>query len=347
MAAYLRQVTEGAGRAHAFRPGADWAAWRPGAAARLRELLGGFPNDAVDPEPVVMERMARDGYVRERVEITTYEGLRMPVYVLVPAGEDGPFPVVVACHGHGYGVRDIVGLEPDGSERGGEPGLHKDFAVSLVRRGFLVIAPELLGFGDRRFAEDAANGPKANSCFRLSVHLMMAGQTLAGHRVYETLRAVDYARSRPEASADRIGIMGISGGGLVAAFAAALDERLRAAVVSGYANTFRGSVLDRNHCVDNYIPGMLTAFEMPDAIGLIAPRPLLIESGDEDKVFPRGPAEEAVAALRAIYKAAGAGERVQADFFRGGHEIGGAVAYNWLAAELGLGAEAAEAKDAR
>ena len=332
---YFRRLTEEGVARRGFVPGGDWRAWRETAAARLKELLGTLPDDAVDPAPVVKERVQLDGYVRERVEIATFDGLRMPMYVLIPDGAEGPSPAVVACHGHGYGVREIVGLEPDGGERKGDPGLHKDFAVALVRRGFVVAAPELLGFGDRRYAEDAAGGPKANSCFRIAVHLLMTGRTIAGYRVFETLRAVDYLQRRSEARSDRIGIMGISGGGLVAAFAAALDERLRAAVVSGYANTFRGSVLDRNHCIDNYVPGMLTDFDMPDVIGLIAPRPLLIESGDRDAVFPRGPAVEAYASLRDIYQAAGAEDRLRADFFQGGHEISGAVAYDWLAAELG------------
>jgi len=332
---YFRRLAQESVRRHGFVPGTDWRAWREAAVGRLRELLGEITDGAADPAPVVTERVQLDGYVRERVELTTFDGLRMPMYVLLPDRADGPQPAVVACHGHGYGVREIVGLEPDGSERKGEPGLHKDFAVALVRRGFVVAAPELLGFGDRRFAEDAAGGPKTSSCFRIAVHLMMRGRTIAGYRVFETLRAVDYLQRRSEARADRIGIMGISGGGLVAAFAAALDERLRAAVVSGYANTFRGSILDRNHCIDNYLPGLLTDFDMPDIIGLIAPRPLLIESGDRDAVFPRGPAVEAYASLRDMYAAAGAEENLRADFFQGGHEIGGEVAYDWLAAALG------------
>ncbi|WP_309121764.1 alpha/beta hydrolase family protein [Paenibacillus sp.] len=337
---YFREFMNGIRAGHAFDPEADREQWRTAAVARLKELLGGFPEEKAPLAPVATECVALDGYTRERVEITTFEGLRMPMYVLTPERAEGPLPAVIACHGHGYGVKDIVGLEPDGSERRGDPGLHKDFAVALARRGFLVVAPELLGFGERRFAEDAAGGPKANSCFRIAAHLLMAGKTLAGYRTFETLRAVDYLEGRADGRADRVGIMGISGGGLVAAFAAAVDERLRAAVVSGYANTFQGSILDRNHCIDNYIPGLSAAFAMSDAIGLVAPRPLLIESGDKDKVFPRGPAIEAYEALRAIYAAYGAEDRLRADFFSGGHEIGGAVAYDWLASMLGDGEEA-------
>jgi len=286
-------------------------------------------------EHEVIERVLCDGYIRQRVVITTYAGLRMPLYVLIP-DTVGRLPAIIACHGHGYGSKEIVGLEPDGSDRNGGSGLHKDFAISLVKRGFIVAAPELLGFGDRRFPEDVILGPKANSCFRLSAQLMMVGQTLAGHRIYETMRVIDYLQTLSYVLPDQIGCMGISGGGLVAAFTAALDERISASVVSGYANTFHGSILDRNHCLDNYIPGILLESDLPDIIGLIAPRPLLIEAGNDDLVFPIASAKEAYRKLEYIYEAANATDRLTADFFSGGHEISGARAFDWFVEQFDI-----------
>lgn len=310
-----------------------YPAWRSRLRQRLIDLLGCPRGDSREPlEPQLLESVRMPGYTRERVLLRTAAGLNMPVYILVPDRPPtaGSAKAVIALHGHGYGSREIVGLEPDGSERAGDPGLHKDFAVSLVRSGFLVAAPELLGFGDRRLEEDAANGPEANSCYRLAVHMLMLGRTLAGIRVFETLRTIDYIQTRQEADASRIGMMGISGGGLVAGFAAAVDERVRAAVVSGYANTFEASILSRNHCLDNYIPGLLAESEMPDLLGLIAPRPLFIESGDEDRVFPASAAKTAYERLAQIYETLGAGGNLGADFFAGGHEIGTGVAFDWL-----------------
>jgi len=331
---YLKQLAA-KGAERAFRPGTDWPSWRKALKERVASLLGGFPERAAALDPVVLERTAFGDHIRERVEITTCEGLRMPIYVLLPLDADAkPRPVIVALHGHGYGSREIVGLEPDGTERSGEPGLHKDFALDLVRRGFVVAAPELLGFGDRRLAEDLDGDPKKSSCHLLALHLLMAGRTLAGYRVYETMRAVDYAQTRTEAVADRIGCMGISGGGLVASFASALDERIGAAVVSGYANTFEDSILSRSHCIDNYVPGIMPEARMADVIGLIAPRALLLETGSEDRVFPREGAVKAYAALEEIYEAAGAKDRLAADFFDGGHEISGRMAYDWLERQL-------------
>jgi hypothetical protein len=128
--------------------------------------------------------------------------------------------------------------------------------------------------------------------------------------------------------------MGISGGGLVAGFTAALDQRIACAVVSGYANTFADSILSRNHCLDNYIPGILLDAEMPDLLGLIAPRGLFLESGDADHLFGPAAARQALARLQMIYGAAGQDGQVEADFFTGGHEIHGEPAFAWLRKQL-------------
>ncbi|MEK3756810.1 alpha/beta hydrolase family protein [Paenibacillus sp. FSL P4-0338] len=333
---YINQLTASVPRSSAFRKDIPFAEWRASLAARFIERLGGFPAQRAALEPVQLERTVCSGYIRERIEITTYEGLRMALYLLIPEVPAGsPCPAVLAIHGHGYGSREITGLNPDGSERTGDPGLHKDFAVSLVKQGFVVAAPEVLGFGDRRLAEDLASGePGRNSCFRLSSALLMAGQTMAGCRIYETMRTLDYLQERKEVDGERIGIMGISGGGLVAGFTAALDERINSAVVSGYANTFQASILTRHHCLDNYIPGILLEAEMPDLLGLIAPRGLFLEAGDADHLFGPAGVREALERLEQIYAAEGHGGQLAADFFTGGHEIHGEPAYAWLLKQL-------------
>ncbi|WP_338543510.1 dienelactone hydrolase family protein [Paenibacillus tundrae] len=331
---YLKERTSQQGRS-TYQPGDSLEQWSRQLRLRIKERLGGFPDIASALNPVRLEHTVCDGYIRERVEITTYEGLRMPVYMLFPAERDASSensirPAVIACHGHGYGSREVTGMEPDGAPRAGDPGLHKDFAVSLVKRGYIVAVPELLGFGDRRLEEDRDAAPGVSSCTKIAAHLLMVGETLAGHRVYEMMRVFDYLSERADVDSERIGMMGISGGGLVTAFTAALDERCRAAVVSGYASTFQGSILDRNHCLDNYIPGILLESELPDIIGLMVPRPLFIEAGSDDRVFPLSSAKEAYARLTEIYEQQGAAELLDADFFAGGHEISGAIAYDWL-----------------
>ena len=108
---------------------------------------------------------------------------------------------------------------------------------------------------------------------------------MIGWRVWDIMRTIDYIATRSELDPSRVGCMGISGGGTATLFATALDSRLRVAMISGYLNTFRDSVGSLAHCVDNYIPGILNWAEMHDVAGLIAPRPLFVESGERDGFF--------------------------------------------------------------
>lgn len=333
---FMKSLTDSVPRRSAFTEDLPFKEWRGKLSVDLTARLGGFPEAPAELQPVKLESVSCPGYVRERIEMTTYEGMRMAVYLLLPDHPAAvPAPAVIAVHGHGYGSRDIVGLMADGTERSGPPGLHKDFAVSLVKQGFIVAAPELLGFGDRRLTEDFSGGDaKKNSCYRLSTALLLAGQTMAGFRIYETMRVLDYVQTLEAVASERIGIMGISGGGMIAGLTAALDERIACAVVSGYAGTFATSILTRHHCLDNYIPGILQEAEMPDLLGLIAPRDLLLESGDSDHLFGPDGARQALDRLKLIYDVAGCPECVEGDFFAGGHEIHGERAFVWLKEKL-------------
>jgi dienelactone hydrolase len=312
----------------------EWLDWRSALKAKFVESLGGLDAAPADLQPRQIERVEYDDYIRERIEITTAESLRMPMYVLLPKGKQGKLPVVVGCHGHGYGSKAGVGLLPDGSEAGDDPNVHKQFGLSLVKRGFAVIVPELLGFGDRKLEHEVVGNRDTNSCFPIGVFLLMLGKTIAGMRIQETMAAIDYVSGRTDVDSSRIGIFGLSGGGLVAAFTSLLDERIRATVISCYTNTFRDSILSSRHCIDNYIPGILRYAEMPDLIGLIAPRPLFIEAGKEDHLFPLHGTEQAFNRLKEVYNAAGASDAVTADFFPGRHEISGRESYPWLERQL-------------
>jgi dienelactone hydrolase len=137
------------------------------------------------------------------------------------------------------------------------------------------------------------------------------------------MRTIDYIATRPELDANRVGCMGISGGGTATLFSAALEPRIRAAMVSGYLNTFRDSIGSLAHCIDNYVPGILNWAEMHDIAGLIAPRPLFVESGERDNIFPIAASLESVAHVREIYEVFQAADRIDHEVFPGEHSFWG------------------------
>ncbi|MBW7454048.1 alpha/beta hydrolase family protein, partial [Paenibacillus sepulcri] len=182
--AFLEQIYERTPD-YSFKSGtyAEWADWRPALVNALKRAIVLPAAEAVNPDPVVLGREDYGAYVREHLLLRTAPHLTMPCYLLIPKNAVPPYPAVIACPGHGYGYKQLIGLLPDGSDRAGEPGSYKDYPVELVKRGMLVIVPELLGLGDRRLEQDQAKDPKENSCFRLATNLLMAGKTLAGYRV--------------------------------------------------------------------------------------------------------------------------------------------------------------------
>ncbi|MDY7010952.1 MAG: alpha/beta hydrolase family protein [Planctomycetota bacterium] len=309
--------------------------WQRRARKRLAECIGFLDQKKVPLAPRVVKTVDRGRYVRRKVVIRTTARSHMPMYVLIPKGVSRPMPCVLALHGHGYGVKDIVGLWEDGTERFTPDGYHKDFACELAKRGFLVVAPEISCFGERH--NDWKYDVKdmgTTTCHNVATYAMMLGGSAVGLRVWDGIRAVDYLAGLKEVDMSRLGAMGISGGGMHAFFSTAMDQRIKAVVISGYFCDWKHSILALPHCTCNFVPGLLALGELSDLAGLIAPRPCLIENGSQDSVFPIEHVKSTVRRARKAWDAFGAGAVLQTDYFEGRHQISGAKAYDFLAEQL-------------
>jgi dienelactone hydrolase len=306
--------------------------WQKTTRRALAKHLGLAAGHETDWAPRKVEEVDKGDYTRQKIILRTGSHAQMPVYILLPKGAGGPLPTVVAYHGHGYGVKDIVGLWEDGGERDESDGYHKDFGVALCRAGFAVAAPEISGFGERQtdfsYLERGQGAP--STCTHTAMLAFHLGTSVVGIRVRDGLRLVDYLETRPEFDTCRLGAMGISGGGMHTFFSTCIDERIRACVVSGYFSTFRDSLFAMAHCPCNYVPGLSEFGEMHDLAGLIAPRPMLVEAGTHDPIFPVSAVRSGLAKARSVYGVLGAGGQVKADIFSGRHQISGARAYDFL-----------------
>ena len=313
---------------------AEAEAWQGEARQALAETVG-FQSLAAAPlEPQVIEEVDKGDYVRQKVLLRTTPDSLMPVHMLLPKGGEGSRPTVIAFHGHGYGVKDIVGLWEDGQERGVPDGYHKDFAVALCRRGFTVAAPEISCFGERQtdfaYLNTTIGQGVPTTCTHTAMLAFHLGGSVVGLRAYEGRRLIDYLEERPDVDAHRLGAMGISGGGMHTFFSTCLDERIRGCVVSGYYSTFQDSVLAMSHCACNFVPGLHRFGEMYDLVGLIAPRPMLVEAGSRDPIFPIEAVQRSVARAREVYRVFGAEDEIETDYFEGRHQISGRRAYDFL-----------------
>ncbi|NLX03550.1 MAG: acetylxylan esterase [Phycisphaerae bacterium] len=338
--ALLRRYQQAAAAGHVFEAAGpdEGRAWQRQVRSELAATLGFQDLDAVDFAAEVIEQVERGDHIRRKITIHTTRGKILPVYLLFPKSRPGPLPVVLAFHGHGYGVKDIIGLWEDGEERTTPDGYHKDFALELVRRGFLVAAPEIMAFGehvpDQSHVQPELGQGQSPPCHAVATWAMMAGGSLAGLRVFEARRLVDYLTTLPEADTERLGAMGISGGGMHTFFSALVDERIRVAVISGYFCSWHASILAMHHCICNFIPGILGVGDLPELAALLAPRPVLIEAGTRDGIFPIEAVRDAVGRLREIYAVWDASNQIELDEFEGRHQISGRRAYDFLVEKL-------------
>jgi pimeloyl-ACP methyl ester carboxylesterase len=317
---------------------AELSAWQAELRARLRALigLGTFRECPLDPEygPVEEDR----GVARQRVTIAVEPGLRMPFYVLAPlerrAGEQ--LVPVITPHGHGGGGKESV------AGREGEPVIAQaieryryDYGLKLAQAGFLVFCPDARGFGERRERTMLADGdPLGGSCAAINSMAMPLGQTVTGMWTWDLMRLIDYIATRDDCDLDRLGCGGLSGGGLQTLWLAALDERVQCAVDSGYFYGYKDSLLHMNrNCSCNYVPGLWQLADIGDLGALVAPRPLLVESGSRDPLNgDRGleNVREQLAITRRAYALLGAEDALAHSVFDGEHRWDGADVVPWL-----------------
>jgi dienelactone hydrolase len=320
--------------AFAAKSKSEAAAWQKKLKKRVELCLGGFPATRVALNPATLEVTDFPNHTREALVFQSREGCWVFAYLLKPKAAPGPLPVVICLPGHGRGVDDLVGIDPNGRERTVKVSYQYDYAVQVVEHGMAALAIEMLGFGCRRDPAARKAGQGASSCQPSAGAALLLGETMAAWRTWDVMRACDFIETRKDLDAKRIGCMGISGGGTVTLYAAALDERIRAAFMSCSLCTFRDCILSIPHCIDNYVPGILNWAEMSDVAGLIAPRPFFVESGEKDPIFPLAGSREAFDAVHRVYAVFGSPELCKREEFPAEHEFHGVGGLEFLRAHL-------------
>jgi dienelactone hydrolase len=131
--------------------------------------------------------------------------------------------------------------------------------------------------------------------------------------------AVDILRGRPEVDAERIGCIGNSYGGRMAMWLSIFEPRLKACVSAGAMNTFRERSLKLSSCAIQYFPGILKYGDVPDLYGLIAPRPLQLQAGENDPLLTPADRDHIERTVRTVYREFGAEEHFDYLLHPGGH----------------------------
>ena len=310
---------------------ADLTTWQQTFATKLSELIGPHTPPKQWTVKALSTREFPD-YTREELLLEAADTPSLPLYVLRPniSGQTR-FPIVLCLHGHGpFGNDSVAGVDDTPERQQAIRESNYDYGRQLVRQGYLAVIPCFIPFGRR--LDPKLRASKTDPCAVEFVRLMYLGRTTIGENLRDAIWSLNYASTRADAIADRVGCVGLSYGGRMTMLVTALEPRIRVAVVSGAMNVFQERIQGFNFgCGSQVIPGLLQYGDTPEIGSLIAPRPAIWEVGRKDPLAVAGWAEKAEERIQRAYTAAGKPENFQVHHFDGGHEWNGETAIPLLA----------------
>lgn len=304
----------------------EFQIWRDSFKSELRILLGIDKRESRSFTVEFIKAVDHELYEEQDFKIDIEEEVAIPVFVLVPKSNP-PYHPILVFHGHDPSAQYCMGNYPDSLVRKKNLTQDNNYAQALAEAGFLVCVVEQRGLGNR--ITDQVSADSGFSCRHLAFSYLLHGRTLLGERILDGMNALSYLLSRPDVTG-KPGCTGQSGGGTTALWLSALDERIQAVVISGYFNTFKGSILAMEHCECNYVPGILNLSEMGDLAALIAPRPFCAINGEQDAIFPIENARSEFLTLQRAYALTEQPNSVQLFIHPGGHTYDHKAAYNWF-----------------
>jgi cephalosporin-C deacetylase-like acetyl esterase len=286
--------------------------------------VGGFP-EKTPLNARITGGFARDGYRVEHLVFESQPLFYVTANVYVPTGVSAPFPAVLGVAGH-----SVTGKAID---------TYQYAWIGLVKRGFLVVAIDPPGQGERSEYYDAATG-KSTVPIGTRQHSMagtqclLTGTTFARYEIWDGIRAVDYLLTRGDVDAKRIAVAGNSGGGTQAAYLAVLEPRLAAAVVSCYMTDWE-QLWEKPGPQDaeQNFPGFLSSgLNFGDYMIAFAPKPITMLTAIRD-YFPIAGARATHAEVKRVFTLLGAAD--QAGYFEhddnhGWHQPRREATYRWL-----------------
>jgi len=216
---------------------------------------------------------------RGRVDTDDRLVREVPTILCVPLDDRGPWPTLIFLHGIGQ-----------------EKGFVEEIAAPFVQAGFAIVSFDQYTRGERRLPGGTPGWKQG-----------LALRERAALNVLETRRLIDYFETRPDIADDRIYLMGASFGAITGSNAAAFDERIAGVVLCyGGGNTPKlvDSELLREEVGSAWMGlvklGASALFGPLDPIyhvHKIAPRPILVQGGTQDRVVP-------AASTHALFQAA-------------------------------------------
>jgi dienelactone hydrolase len=281
----------------------------------VRETFWKLVGGELERTPLEAQKIGsfeRDGYRVEKILYQSRPKFHIPANLYVPTGGAPPYPAVLFQMGH--------------SDNGKAYDMYQRCCQGLVRLGYVVLAFDPMGQGERVYYPDSAGThtrlPSSDDEHTVpGKQMLLLGDTSSRLQVWDAVRSLDYLASLPMVDAKRIGATGQSGGATLTMLLSAVDDRVAAAVVCS-GNT-------ENIACANFIPPGSTddaeqdfvasgpvGFDRWDTMYPFAPKPLLISVSDKDFFGTYSPAYisngwEEFQKLQKVYQTLGHGDRLK------------------------------------
>lgn len=295
----------------------EFKQWQQHARQEFRQsLLTPDSTKPFDAKQIASED--RGSYTAEKLSLNITDDNRIAALMLTPK-TPGPHPAIVLLHDHGskfdIGKEKLIRPWGNAEQRASAQAWADKFFTGrfigdeLAKRGYVVIAIDSPGWGDRGPMVYEQQQALASNYFNL-------GRSLAGEVAYEDMRTVDFIASLKSVDSQRIGVLGFSMGGFRAWQLAALSDKVAATAVISWFGTYNGLMTPGNNVLRGqsafYMlhPGMPAKMDIPDIASLAAPKPMLIFSGGQDKLFPANAVNDAFAKAHRVWSSQNADDRL-------------------------------------
>jgi len=290
------------GREHPVKTAEDWARRRAHILLGMQQAMGPMPGDdrKVPLDVKVLEEVKTARHIRKKLTFAVEKDDRVPAYLLIPLDRRGKRPAMLCLHQTtNIGKAEPVGLGPR---------TNLQYALHLVERGYVTLAPDYPSFGEYKY-------DFTKSDFK-------SGSMKA---IWNNMRAVDLLQSLPEVDPARIGVIGHSLGGHNAMFTAAFDTRLKVIVsncgFTSFPKYYKGNL--RGWTSPRYMPWIASKFDndpkkmpfdFPEVVASFAPRAFLASSPLRDGNFEVSGVRDCIAAALPVFELLKARDKLAANY---------------------------------
>ena len=145
----------------------DFQSWKTKLLSQIKALLGTLPNP-VPLNPEIVWEIEDDGLIKRRVLLDTEKDMSVAALVYIPvAARKKACPAILCNHGHGTYAKDsVMGIRSDDYvERNAEiKGFNYDYGLQMAKRGYVTMAIDYRGFGERGDGGNPYPGETSATC---------------------------------------------------------------------------------------------------------------------------------------------------------------------------------------